>query len=261
MRYELLHIYGPFSIHSYGLSVALGLLITITLMKQDRRFIELNLNKHLVDIITIGIFAGLFGGRLFYFLSGEAEYSSLADFFMLWQGGLSILGCIIGIGLVLPVYVHSLGIPIIPVADLFGIYTPLLQSIARIGCFFAGCCYGKISSVPWAVMYTDAKSIAPLYTLIHPTQLYSALLSFFIFLLLYYVIEPRVHVPGALFALFLMFVAAERFIIDFWRDDQLFTLAWMPYISFHQFIALIIFIIGLIGYIIVYRITNKKLIS
>ncbi len=71
--------------------------------------------------------------------------------------------------------------------DIVAIYAPLLQSIARIGCLFAGCCHGIATTVPWAISYNDPTSFAPLGIPLHPTQIYSSLLLFGIFLILRFV--------------------------------------------------------------------------
>lgn len=239
MRRELLHIYGPFSIYSYGLFIALGLLVFLWLIRRHPQFTKLNLQEYFNPILIISIITGVFGGRLLYTLTEPGGVTSISEFFAYWQGGFSILGCIIAICIMLPVLLRYLQIPVLPFLDLVSIYAPLLQSISRIGCFCAGCCYGVATNVPWAVLYTDIQSSAPLHVYIHPTQLYNSLALLGIFTLQYFVLQRVFTKPGQLLCSYLFFVSLERFLVDFWRDDRTFFASPMlADFSVNQWVAL-----------------------
>jgi phosphatidylglycerol:prolipoprotein diacylglycerol transferase len=90
--------------------------------------------------------------------------------------------------------------------------------VGRIGCFMAGCCYGKETQVPWAVTFTNPLSLAPLHIPLHPTQIYHSLAGFFTFILLL-VCGRRLSGSGQLFGLFLAAYGALRFVIEFYRGD------------------------------------------
>lgn len=236
MKYKLFQLWGPFAIHSYGLCIGLGLIIFTLLVMRDKRFAYLKLEHSFSKIVAVGIAATLFGGRILYLLS-ESEhpfvYTDLIDF---WQGGLSILGGILGILLIVPFYLRSLHIPILPFFDLVAVYSGLLQAIARVGCFFAGCCFGSATRVPWAIIYTDPLCAAPLHTSIHPAPLYSAFLSLCIFVAIKYHFQYVLKKPGELTCVYIILTAVERFIVDFWRADRIMTsTAWL---SYNQWVAL-----------------------
>src|SRR5690348_9142460 len=125
---ELLHIYGPFGIQSYGLFIALGIVISIIAARYNKRFKQLHLEDQYLDIIMVSIIAGCIGGRLLEVLSEPDLYPNWYDWFTLWQGGFSILGCIIGIIMIVPFYLKKIHVPIIPLFDLVAIYAPLCQS-------------------------------------------------------------------------------------------------------------------------------------
>lgn len=87
-------------------------------------------------------------------------------------------------------------------------------SIARIGCFIAGCCYGSSANVPWAIIREG--------TAIHPTQLYNSLMMLAIFLIVLYLNEKRERENkhhGYMFFSFLVMYAVGRFITEFFRGD------------------------------------------
>jgi phosphatidylglycerol:prolipoprotein diacylglycerol transferase len=88
----------------------------------------------------------------------------------------------------------------------------------RIGCFFAGCCYGKETSLPWGVVFTNPNSLARLNVPLHPTQLYDAANGLAIFLFLIWR-ERRKAFDGQIFSLFLLLYSITRFFIEMLRGD------------------------------------------
>jgi phosphatidylglycerol:prolipoprotein diacylglycerol transferase len=253
MWYTILHIYGPIAIHGYGLMIAIGLLLFIHLMQRDPRFQKLNLEPYFISILMVGIIAGLFGGRLLFFISYPEYYQNLLDFFLFFNGGFSILGCILGILFVLPFYLYYARIPIIPLLDLVALYTPLLQSISRIGCFLAGCCYGLPTDMPWGITYTQADTIAPTHICLHPTQLYSSISLMIIFALLYFVIQHYFRKKGQILCWYILLVGAERFVVDFWRGDR----DTVQFFSINQYIAASMIVGAFVGLCIT-TIINKN---
>lgn len=247
--HKLLHIYGPIGVYSYGLVIAVGLFIFTVLIKRNKVFQTLGLESIYAEALFFSIIGALVGGRLVFMISHPQEITSLFDFCAVWQGGYSILGNIFGVLVALPAFLWYHGKPIIKTLDIAAIYIPLLQSISRLGCLAAGCCYGTPTTVPWAIRYQDPESVAPLCVYLHPTQLYSSLLLFIIFLLMFFYLQKRFRVPGQLTCSYLALVALERCIVDFWRGDRVF-LAPFPFLSIHQLIALGIFGAALIGLII-----------
>ncbi len=223
MHRELIHMYGPFSIQSYGLCVALGLLIFSFLFLKDPKRKALLTQDQYFNILCTAIIVGFIGGRLLFVLTEWQTIDHWYDSFAFWQGGFSLLGGIISLILILPWYLKKQGIPVIAFLDRVAIYAPLLQAISRIGCYYAGCCYGLIS-------FACSQSC--------PTQLASANLLFLLFLLLYYVIQYKVTRAGQLLCLYLFFMSLERFVIDFWRADR--TFIGSNTLSVPQLAALII---------------------
>jgi len=246
MKYRLLHLWGPFAIHSYGVCIALGLALFTLLVTRDQRFNLLNLRDHFFAILTIGIGGTLLGGRILYALSEQPYLLSPVELFTFWQGGFSILGGVIGVLISVPAYLMYYKIPVLPFFDLIAIYAGLLQSIARVGCFFAGCCFGKPFLGTWAVQYTDHLCAAPLYQWLHPAQLYSALTLFIIFLLMKYFFQTILKKPGQLATTYLILISLERFIIDFWRDDRILS---TPYFSYNQWVALGLLILATLAFV------------
>jgi len=252
---ELLHIYGPFGIQAYGLFIMLAIITTVWFIRKDKRFTQLNLEPVYLNIIFVSILAGCFGGRLLEIVSEPDTYPHWYDWFALWQGGFSILGSILGIISIVPIYLKSINIPVLPTYDLVAIYAPLLQAIARLGCFTAGCCYGISTHNFLSVIYTNYKSFAPHGIAIHPTQLYSSAILFIIFLFMYFIGQKVFKKTGQLFITYLIFVALERFITDFWRAERIMI---THSLSFHQLVALSIITSGILFSISLSRIRQRR---
>jgi phosphatidylglycerol:prolipoprotein diacylglycerol transferase len=226
--------------------IAIGVIAFIWLMQHHPRFKTLLTEDQFHMILCYGILAGVIGGRLLYAISSWDLMESPFEIFEIWHGGFSIMGSILGIVTLLPWYLRSENIPVLPFFDLTAMHAPIIQAFARIGCFLAGCCYGKPSSLPWAVTFTDPVSPAPCFVPLHPTQLYSSLAAFGYFLLLYYVLQYKLTKPGQLLGAYFMFAGFDRFFIDFWRADRIyFSASWTSALSMHQWISLGLFAFGL----------------
>jgi len=251
MHPEFIHIYGPISIQWYGLMIFIGILIfSYTILKDPQRK-KLMSTDQFFDLMTLGIAAGIIGGRLLFLLTNRHEISSLYDCIAIWDGGFSILGSVIGILVTLPCYLKAKGIKVLELLDLVSIYAPLLHAISRIGCFLAGCCYGCQTSVVWAVRVSGVRDAYGL--LVHPTQLYSAALLLLIFFVMC-AARAIVKKPGQLMMLYLILESVERFVVDFWRGDREFlanTGFWSIF-SVHQYIAIALCVVALI---IMFKIT------
>ncbi|MBS1986701.1 prolipoprotein diacylglyceryl transferase [Candidatus Dependentiae bacterium] len=232
---EILHLYGPFSIHSYGLMIALGVITFVWTANRHPLRKKYMSSDALMDLVIMGTFWAVAGGRLLYVLTQWHTLDNWSDLFNVWQGGLSLLGSVLACGIFAPLYLWRHHIPVLPCLDLIGINAPLLQSISRIGCFLAGCCYGRAFHSGWL----DA----------HPTQLYSAALLLMIFFTLRWVYNTKNMHQGQFFALYLIMSNAERFCVDFFRGDQEFySHSLLGAISIHQWIALTLLCLGLIGF-------------
>jgi len=250
MRRELLHIYGPFSIHSFGLFIVIGLFVFVKLIEKHPLYRRLGLEDKFLKLLVTGVLAALVGGRVLSIISYPEAFESIWQMISPWEPGYSILGTIIAVALVVPYCLKRLGVPILPFLDLVALYAPLLQSISRIGCFFAGCCHGASTTAPWGVTYTDPQSSAPLHVRLHPSQLYSSLVLFGIFLLLFFVVQRRVRRPGQLAAAYLMLVSLERFAVDFFRGDRV-EVSWIAggFFSIDQLVALLVCAASIIFFI------------
>ncbi|HKZ53553.1 MAG TPA: prolipoprotein diacylglyceryl transferase [Candidatus Acidoferrales bacterium] len=221
---RLFSVGDVFTLHTYGLMVALGLLIGIY---TAGRFAP-RIGVEPETVWNLGIYmalAGLVGAKLAlvfsewgYYSSNPREIFSAATLHAggVWHGGL-LLAIATGAWYT---WRHRLAF-----AALGDVYAPgiaLGHALGRLGCFSAGCCWGKPTDVPWAVTFTNPYSAqlvgVPLGIALHPTQLYEAAAEAVIFGLLVLLWRRR-SFSGQIFASYLMFYAVGRFLIEFFRGD------------------------------------------
>lgn len=231
MQPTLLHIYGPFSIQWYGVCIVCAAIIFFVALKRDKKLTNIIHDEHLTDLFTLGTISAIIGGRLLYVLHNQDDFANWLDYFALWHGGFSILGSLSAILVTAPLFLKYHAIPISPLLDRVAIYAPILQGLSRIGCFFAGCCYGAQTDVPWAV---HCQSVW-----VHPTQLYSTAHLLLIFCFLHFIAQHVVKKDGQLLSIYLLLVSFERFFVDFWRGDrELIALGNYTIFTINQVVAL-----------------------
>lgn len=250
------HLHGPFNVNTYGVFIALGLFVLLYFAKKHQIAKQYLDSNKIQTLFLNSIVLAIFGGRILHLVSEWKNYNSFLEMFYIWNGGLSSLGAVIAVAAYLPYALYKAKLSILPILDLAGIYVPLFHSIARIGCFFAGCCFGTSSQVPWAVCYTNAECFAPLNIYLHPTQIYSSIALLCIFLIIRFISKNYYKFQGQLAITYLMFATIERFFMDFLRGDRnLNSSGILSIISLDQLVALCICALSLISliFIIIYR--------
>jgi phosphatidylglycerol:prolipoprotein diacylglycerol transferase len=209
---------GRFTVYAYGSILALGFIVggVLILSKARREGIPLD---RVIELFCLTIFSALVGARGLDILIDLPSYrQDPLKVFRLWEGGLTFYGGFLlaaGAGII---YMRRYRLPVWKMADLFAPSVVLGLSFARIGCFMAGCCYGKETVLPWGVTFSHPQSLARLGFRLHPTQLYEAAgcLSLFLFLAW---MEKKKSYEGEIFWLFLLLYSLLRFLIEFFRDD------------------------------------------
>lgn len=150
-----------------------------------------------------------------------------------WAGGLTYYGGLIGATLVAHFLLRRDRFPAWKAADLAGIGIPLGLVFGRIGCLLAGCCFGSVCDLPWAVQFprkspaseTQFKehllSSASSWSLpVHPTQVYESALCLAITGVCLFVVHPRKRYDGQVFAASIAMYAIARFAVEIWRRDD-----------------------------------------
>lgn len=211
---------GNITIYTYGLFVAIGLIAGLHLSLKIVRY--RSLTKDFINHLFIGIVIfGFIGARMAYVLIAYGEFiDDPYRTFMFWEGGLVFWGGLIGGAVWVTWASLRKGFDVGTVGDILAPGIALGHALGRIGCFFAGCCYGKPTNLCTGVTFTNPESLAyPLNVRLHPTQLYSSLFLFILSGVLYMKIKSPDSKPASVFGLYILSYGIFRILIEFFRGD------------------------------------------
>lgn len=243
---------GDVAIHSYGVLSAAGFLLIAFLTIRRGRAAGLDPDK-LVDMIFWTSIAAVVGARAVYIIQNPGDLTTPMEWINLRTGGLVFYGAMFTIIPVggLMMWRHKL--PFYKVMDMVAAAAPLGHAVSRLGCFFAGCCYGRPTDVPWAVIYTDDLAPAEYGVPVHPTQLYEAAYLFAIFVVVN-VFYSRKRFDGQVTLLYLMLYAVLRSVNEVFRGDS--TRGWFlesvlgQTVSTSQGLSLVIALVALVVFLV-----------
>jgi phosphatidylglycerol:prolipoprotein diacylglycerol transferase len=240
---------GPVTVYSYGVLVATGVLFAIWYASRHAPRAGLNPEK----VWNLGIyivFSAMIVAKVWLILSAWDFYvSNPREIFSVEtiQSGGTFYGGFLGGILAIFLYTYFQKMPVLPVLDTFAVALPLGHAIGRIGCFAAGCCYGKPTALPWGVTFTNqiAARIAgtPLGVPLHPTQLYEASAEFLNFLFLAW-LSKKQRFTGQILGTYLVLYGVERATIEFFRGDPGRTLLFNESVSLMQIVSVALVLTG-----------------
>jgi phosphatidylglycerol:prolipoprotein diacylglycerol transferase len=246
--YPRLFEFGWFTVYSYGLLLALAYLagLQIALVRARSRGLD---SARVMDLGIWIIISALVGAKLMllivewrHFSENPRELLSLAQ-----SGGVFYGGLILALAVALW-YMRRHRLPMWTTCDVFAPGIALGHVIGRVGCFLAGCCYGRATDMPWGVTFTDPFAAAnvgtPLNVELHPTQLYEAGAELLILGLLLGTERMGRPFPGRTFWGYMFLYGCSRYLIEIYRGDPRGFV--FGSVSTSQFIALLLVPLSLI---------------
>ncbi len=243
---------GPVTIHMYGLMIALGFLSAyyLCVYRGRRRGLSEDI---LWGILCCAIVGGLIGTRLLYYI---VELPAIfKDPSILWdfKNGYVVYGGIIGGVLAGFLYCRKKKVSFLKYFDLVMPAVALAQGLGRLGCFFAGCCYGRETDAWYGITFRNSK-FAPNNVKLIPTQLISSAGDFLIcgILLFYAARNPR---DGRVASAYLVLYGIGRFAVEFLRNDYHGSIGWM---STSQIISIGIVVGGALLYMLFPKFLEKE---
>ncbi len=206
-------------IHTYGFFIALAFLSAIIIAKREARFVGVDPNK-IGDFIFWVLITAIVTSRLFYIVIYWDTYfpGNFLDVFKIWKGGLIFYGGFAGAVAIAMIYLPLNKLSFWKVSDIIAPCIPFGHFLGRLGCFSAGCCHGKECTLPWAVVYSNADSLAPLGVSVHPTQLYESFCNLLIFAFIMFYKRYK-KFDGHIFLTYVIIYAITRSIIETFRGD------------------------------------------
>ena len=245
----LLFSVGPLSIPTYGVLVAIGFLVGLYLVGRLSKRAGLDPDR-MTNLGLWVVLAAIIGAKVFMVFADFGTYwhdpGRLFSLSLLRAGGIFYGGLLGALGVAVW-YSRKHGLPGLQTADIFAPAVAVGHSIGRLGCFAAGCCWGKPTSLPWGVAFTDPAAHdfvgVPLNVHLHPTQPYEAGGTLAVGLLLLRLIG-RPHRPGAVFAWYLVLYSSFRLGVEFLRAETSRNFPFDGPLSVTQWVAVVLVVAG-----------------
>jgi phosphatidylglycerol---prolipoprotein diacylglyceryl transferase len=239
--YPELFSIGPFTIYSYGVLLAASYLLGLRLAMWRAKKWGLDANR-VLDLGIYIIIAALVGAKLLLLVVDFDQFSRPEELLTLARSGGVFYG-----GLLLAVavafwYIAKHRMPFWTTCDIFAPGIALGHVTGRLGCLAAGCCYGRQTDVPWAIVFTNPLAQAnvgtPLGIPLHPTQIYEAGAALVILAVLLATEQRGRRFPGRTFWSYMFLYAVSRYIIEMYRGDPRGTV--FEIFSTSQFISVVL---------------------
>jgi len=248
-------------IPGYGFFIAIGFSIIILYLRYQTYYKDMDFDTGLIALVCALVSGGV-GAKVLYWITDPKSFLILfnTDLGFVdrleygFAGGLVFLGGLIGAGIGILIFLKIYrNMDPLMVLDLFSISLPILHMFGRLGCFMAGCCYGRETTCSIGISYPQG-GLAPYGMKLFPTQLFGAVGNLLIVLLLI-ALSRKKKKPGRLFALYLILYSIGRFIIEFFRGDEVRGIYY--FFSTSQWLSIPIFIVGIIMFFISKEVRSK----
>lgn len=212
---------GPFTVHWYGIMYLLAFLSAWLVAVYRTRVPGSPVTKVQVEnLITYGAFGVILGGRCGYvlFYNFDKWLSDPLWLLRVWEGGMSFHGGLIGVIVAMFIYSHRINRPFLGVMDFVAPIVPLGLGFGRLGNFIGQELWGRVSDVPWAMVFP--KAMDPAGVARHPSQLYQALLEGLVLFVIVFWFSARPRPRCAVSGVFLIGYSLFRFGVEFVREPD-----------------------------------------
>ena len=209
---------GPLKIHWYGLMYLFGFLAAWSLAQWRARHYKLDwTSEQIGDLIFYAALGVIIGGRLGYMLFYDTHQFVTSPWilFALWQGGMSFHGGLLGVVIAMAIFAYRFNKTFLQVTDFLAPLAPLGLAAGRLGNFINGELWGRVTDVPWAMIFPYADNQPR-----HPSQLYELGLEGIVLFIVvwWYAAKPRP--AGRVSALFLIGYALARMMSECFREPD-----------------------------------------
>lgn len=209
---------GPLELRWYGLMYLIGFVIGafITRSELKRRGGPIPVRAW-PELVFYAMLAIVIGGRLGHILIFDLRHylDTPSEIFATWHGGMSFHGGLLGIVVAAIIYSRCRKAPFLELTDLACLASPIGIMLAKIGNFINGELYGRITTVPWGVVFPEAGELPR-----HPSQLYEAVFEGPVLFALLWRFRLRAKKSGEVSTLCLIGYGGFRFLIEFFREPD-----------------------------------------
>lgn len=238
---------GFFALPAYGVLLATAVLLALWSARVRAEGAGMDGTK-VVDFGLWLVIWALLGAKLLLVIVEWKRYlGDPAQLLGLARAGGVFLGGFIAAVIAAAIMLRRYQLKALPTFDVLAPSLALGQTIGRLGCFLAGCCWGRECALPWAITYTDPAAAAnvgtPLHLAVHPFPAYAAVFNFSVFLILSRLYQKKLA-PGRVFATYLILYGSGRFLLELTRGDEIRGLYFGGLVSTSQLISAALIAIG-----------------
>lgn len=240
---------GDLTIHTYGFMIMIGAFMGYLYMAKAAKK-ELGIEPdHVQTLAVYIIFAAFIGGKLFfYFEKPDFYFNPPSNMLKNFRQGFVFYGSLIFAVPIAIWYFRKMKWPVWSFMDLLAITGTIVHVSGRMGCFFAGCCYGLPTEAPWGVSFSDDITQArPMHTDLHPTQLYEVF-NILVIMGVLFLLKRHKRFEGQLFLIYVILYSIGRSIVEVFRGDLRRGFIIEDILSHSQFIALLLIAASLWAY-------------
>ena len=240
MKNELFSI-GPFTVYGYGLMIAIGILAAYVTAEYRAKKYGLDPDK-IFYLVIWAVVGGFAGAKVLYFLTRLKDIMENPRVLLDLADGFVVYGGIIGGIFSAMAYCKIKKMPFLKYFDLVMPSVALAQGFGRIGCFLAGCCYGRETDSALGIVFHNS-SYAPNDVKLLPTQLISSGLDFLLCAVLI-LLDRKKKGDGQIAGAYLVLYSIGRFILEFYRGDLI--RGNVGALTTSQFIAIFVAMAGVV---------------
>lgn len=242
---------GPLDVHWYGLMYLCGFLLAWWLGKIRAKKTGLFTGEDIADLIFYSAMGVVIGGRVGYML-----FYAFPDFiahpwslFKIWQGGMSFHGGLVGVLVAMGLFARHKGTSFLGVVDFLAPLVPIGLGLGRLGNFINGELWGRVSHVPWAMVFPQAGPLAR-----HPSQLYECVLEGVVLFGILWLYSAKPRPKMAVGSLFLLLYGLFRFGVEFFRQpDPQYGFIAFGWLTMGQLLSLPMIAVGGFALFLVYK--------
>lgn len=242
---------GKFTIHGYGLMIALGFLAALIFGTWLCKKMGLN-DDFFFNLAMFTLIFGWLGGKILFIIVEFKQFMK-SPMSVIGSEGFVVYGGIISGVITIYIYCKIKNMNFYEYTDVIVASVAINQAFGRVGCFLAGCCYGRETD-SWVGVIFPEGCMAPAGVKLIPTQLFSAFGDLLMFLILFIYINSKKYIKGVPVAIYLSGYAIGRFVIECFRSDERGSVGML---STSQFISIFIGIAGVILLLFILR-KNKE---
>ncbi len=252
----IIEFWEGFGLRWYGLSYVLGILAVYWFLNRWARAKRVPLwPGEASDLLLYAGLGMVLGGRIGYSVlyAGEALARDPLYVFRIWEGGMASHGGIVGIGVGTALFAWKRKRNYLVLGDQLCALGPLGVAMTRVANFINGELWGKVTDVPWAVIFPAARLADGSNPPRHPSQLYAAVLEGLLLFAILAPIHKRHRRPGLTMALFFALYGVGRFVGEFWREPDVGQPVYFGWMSKGQAFTIPMFVIGVVAIAVIAR--------